>query len=342
MKRSKSIMATLILMVISTLSSAFEYKMRVNTSEKLSSWESVSPTVHFWINDGEHYDCEAWDPNENTIAFGLRFPQSRDCNQSQLRKVEIREHNSFSGTIKTVNTVQENRVVTEEEVQNTIGSYRNWVPHESTFTNWTDIGLASDYSQWFPLAVIQTSDFNQERTYQKTQQRFEQKIEIDTGTNEIRDIGDLIKHSQDINESESRNVIVSYTGWHDEEPYQYDCNEWIPNANTVEVGKQFVQTSQCKLKQTRYRRYMLVGQTISFYLETQIINDKISSNAVGTRKPYRWTQEGGHSSQLGYPSGPFFRVGDVCTAYNQTRIKSHGCNWNPSGTFCTVYTYRCK
>lgn len=47
----------------------------------------VVPTYGEWVNSGVPYNCSSWTPSKNTILSGVSFPQSRSCEQLQIREV---------------------------------------------------------------------------------------------------------------------------------------------------------------------------------------------------------------------------------------------------------------
>ena len=165
---------------------AEQYQIRVSTTEKLSTWSYASPIYHPWVNLGGIYGCLAWSPTQSSVDYGVEFEQSRFCSQDQNRNVEIREKDSFSKTVKTKNVVIEERTLQQSESRMLTGNYRNWIAHTSTFTPWQDANGKKDYTSWLPVAISQTSNFNQERTYKQDRVRQEQEREMDTVTGDIR------------------------------------------------------------------------------------------------------------------------------------------------------------
>ena len=271
------------------------------TTEKLANWSDSAPIYHPWINVGTHYECDAWNPNVNTVNYGQSFTQARNCLQDQERDIEIREKDSFSGVIKTVNTVQEQRTIQESESQNATGTYRNWVNHTSTFTAWEDFGSNYGHKAWTPAASTQTADFTQSRDFKHDQERFEQKREIDTVTGDIRDSGAPVRQTQSTDRDESRNVDVNVTSWSDVGGH-YNCDAWSPLPETVDVYQSFTQTRECDQNQTRRWSYDASGSEIHARNGARTIQETESQAAVGTKRDWQptsstftsWTDSGAH------------------------------------------------
>jgi hypothetical protein len=324
----KSIVSSIVASVLAVSSSSAlavpdnSYQIRVFTKAKLSNWSSTAPTYHPWADVGSHYDCEIWSPDVNTINFGRSFNQSRACSQDQERDVDIKEKDAFSGEIKTVKTVQENKTITETENQNAVGMFRNWVSHSSTYTDWEDFGADHSHLAWSPSANIQTTDFIQSRDFKHDQERFEQKREIDTVTTDIRDTGSLIRHTKAVNRDESRPVDVEVTTWSDVGGH-YGCAVWSPLPSTVDVYENFTQYRDCNQNQTRRWSYDSSGSEIYARMQNKTITETETQASTGTKRQWEvtdstfteWVDNGAHHTFGDWNTVPSNEIAN----YTQTR-----------------------
>ena len=273
---------------IANAADGFQYQIQIPLKETLSNWGEAAPIYHPWTNVGSHYKCETWNPDVNTVNYGQSFTQTRDCQQDQGRDVEIREKDSFSGIVKTVNTVQEQRTISETESQGATGTYRNWVSHTSTYTAWEDFGADYAHSVWSPAANSQTVDFSQSRNFKHEQERFEQKREIDTVTGDIRDNGEPVRHTQTDPRSQSRDVDVTVNAWSNVGGH-YGCAAWAPLPEAVDVYEEYTQTRDCSQNQTRRWSYNADSTVIHARDEARTIKETESRAAEGTKRNWETT-----------------------------------------------------
>lgn len=279
----KHIISTIVgsLLIGATASHASDFQFRIYHKAQLSNWSEINPIEHPWVNTGSHYDCSDWSPFASTIAFGEDFLQSRDCKQNQERDIEIRQLDSFSGTVKTVRNKKENRSISETESQSAIGTYQNWVSFDSVFTDWIDKYAAHSPTAWLPEPSTQTANFTQSRNYKQPQERYEQQREIATVTGEIRTTGEPILRAQDDDRSENRSVVVGWSEWTNE-GIGYNCSAWSPLSDSVSRGQEFTQTRNCSQNQARNRNYTANSLLISSKKETKTIIASQTQVAIGT------------------------------------------------------------
>lgn len=270
-----------------------QFQFRIPLKTQLSNWTGVEPVYHPWVKIGSYYDCADWSPLADTIDFGKDFTQSRDCKQNQERNIEIRELDSFSGTVKTVRNEQENRSVTEIESQSAIGTYQNWVSHDSTFTDWADKDAAHSFSTWTPEPIAQTVNFVQSRNYKQPQVRHEQHREIDTVTGDVKNIGEPILRTQDDIRSENRSVTINWTAWEDTKRDGYGA--WGPVVYTETTD--FTQTRVYGQHQIRYRVYAADSTELSRFEENRVVSPLYENRVVNvTVNAWSDTTRGSYSS----------------------------------------------
>lgn len=253
-----------------------QFQFRIPLKTQLSNWSGVEPIYHPWVNIGSHYNCANWSPLADTIDFGKDFTQSRDCKQNQERNIEIRELDSFSGAVKTVRNEQENRSVTEIESQSAIGTYQNWVSHDSTFTDWADKDAAHSFSTWTPDPIAQTANFIQSRNYKQPQVRHEQHREIDTVTGDVKNIGEPILRTQDDIRSENRSVTVNWTAWEDTKRDGF--GDWLPVEYTETAD--FKQSRVYGQHQIRDRIYDTSGDELKRIGESRVVSPLYEDRSV--------------------------------------------------------------
>ncbi|WP_298150248.1 hypothetical protein [Flavobacterium sp.] len=270
---------------------AFQFRIPIKT--QLSNWSGVEPIFHPWVNIGSYYDCTDWSPLADTIDFGKDFTQSRDCKQNQERNIEFRELDSFSGTVKTVRNEQENRAITETESQPAVGTYQNWVSHDSAFTDWADKDTAHSFTTWIPEPIAQAANFTQSREYKQPQERHEQQREINTVTGDIKNIGEPILRAQDELRSENRSVTVNWTAWEDKNRDGY--GEWLPVEYTETAD--FKQSRVYGQHQTRDRVYSTSGDELKRIEESRVVSPLHEDRNVSVlASDWTDTTRSGHSN----------------------------------------------
>lgn len=158
----KKIPLLALIATVSSLSFA-DYTVRVPIKETLSKWNSTSPINHSWSNIGLPYNCINWTPLFSSYKNDGGFSQLGSCKQLQERQVEIREKDSFSGIVKTVNTVTENRTIETD-------AYRN-ISVEST--EWQNTGSPYSCTEWLPKrdTVNNGISFTQNRNCSQDQEK---------------------------------------------------------------------------------------------------------------------------------------------------------------------------
>jgi hypothetical protein len=286
--------------------------IRIPLKSELSNWTSFEPLYHPWSNTGGHYNCDAWNPNVNTIDYGQSFTQSRDCDQNQKRNVEIREKDSFSNQVKTVNTVEEQRTIKESESKSSVGTRRDWQSTSPTYTDWVDSGSHHSFSTWSPEPNSQTSAFTQNRDVKQPQSREEQPREKDSITGDYRNSGSTITHNRDIDEIESRTVSVDYSTWSNTTKTGY--SSWSPAPDTQ--ASDFTQSRNFTQNQTRNRIYTANNSVLHTATENRGVSSQSESRVVNVSWT-SWKDTGGH-----YDCGawtPATNTVGFGTTYTQTR-----------------------
>lgn len=294
MKKNKIALTLLALAGFTGLANAqSSFSIRVPVKETLSNYVSSETLYQPWSNSGDHYACQMWTPEQNTIPFGESFLQERSCKQDQSRTAVIQERDSFSDKTRVVREYSEDRTITEEERRNSVGTYQNWVSYDSTFTDWTDTGEALSHGSWSPEPSTQTEAFAQVRTYKQPQERMEQRREVDTVTGDIRDIGEPLLHTQQDNRSESRTIDVTWSEWSDTS--RDGVGEWSP-VSYNEIAD-FQQTREYGQNQIRDRIYSLSGLELSRFEESRLVSPLYESRTV-TVASSAWadTMRSGHTS----------------------------------------------
>ena len=161
------------------LSTAFsanaEYKIRAYSTEKLSTWQSMTPLYSMWSNTGGIYACTNWLPLASSIDYGSGFTQERNCKQDQQRNVQQRQMDSFSGIIKNTTQSVETRVNTIPQSQYTYGTKNVIVSYN--YSEWVIKSTKIKSTPWNPAKTLSlycpSSYFDQTRevTYSRLKER---------------------------------------------------------------------------------------------------------------------------------------------------------------------------
>lgn len=256
------------------------FTVRVPLKEKLSNYDVASTVYSTWVNNGVHYDCDNWSPHEEDIVFGTLFTQERSCSQEQTRIAKEQVFDSFSNKLKIIKEFEQKRVVTEEENRPSVGILGNWVEHDSVYTEWANYDSSHSFGSWTPDAENQVSSFVQNRSYTQPQERFEQKYEIETNSGSTRKLGELVRHTQEDIQSETRVIDVVWSDWTNTGEH-YNCGDWGPLTNTVGYNQSFTQARDCNQDRARNRTYMFGSTTLNSVSEAQTIDESEFQSALG-------------------------------------------------------------
>lgn len=221
---------------LSNSANAIDFSFRVPLSEKISSWSSTSPIYHPWADNGVHFDCISWSPSADSIAFQVEFEQSRICQQGQSRVVDYRQADTFSGEIKIVNSVTEDRDIDETESRRSIGELRGWVHYDPLYTEWVlDLDKGDyDLGEWTPEFGQQTTNYQQIRNFKQDEYRTVTNREIDTFTGDIRESGETFEEARTIDQTLEREIEVIPSDWLNTEVSNY--SEWLPEMSDQILG----------------------------------------------------------------------------------------------------------
>ncbi len=211
-----------------------------------SSWQDTTRTNY-----------SAWSP-----AIGNQesdFTQTRTYTQNQTRD------RIYKTSLTTLLTVPETRALPGQSESRIVGV---------SFSGWFDT-TRTNYSAWSPAPTTQTKGFTQSRSYTQNQ----------TSTWTYR-IGSTIVQTRDearalTGQPESRSVTVSVGSWLTGSPYQ--CINWSPATNTVNQGKEFTQTGNCKADRGRIWTYNADGENIHNRTESETIDTTDTRLAIGTK-----------------------------------------------------------
>ena len=130
----------------------------------------------------------------------------------------------------------------------------------SVYSGWSNSAEAANHTTWTPAAANQTTDFSQSRSYQQSQSRTEQQQQLDNSTLQLVNVGAPIVHTRTLDQSESRSVTVSVSGWSNSG--SESCGVWAPAESTVEYGVGFTQSQNCSQDQVRTWSYVASAGTI--------------------------------------------------------------------------------
>lgn len=237
---------------------AFIFKQRI-TGLTPVEWATTAPSYGDWEDVGAIYDCSNWSPANSAVTVNQPFLQTAtDCKQDQIRSVQPREKELYSGKVRNAGYPYEmSQTVSVSTTREAVGSLETWSPIAPTYTAWTDIDALYDCTSWSPVGFTKTvsGTFVQSATDCRTdQQRLRQDREQETTTLSIRNMGAPVEETRTLtNQHAERNYTVSLGGWANSGAL-YGCTNWSPATSTVNQGQAFTQTAtDCKQNQTRQR-----------------------------------------------------------------------------------------
>jgi hypothetical protein len=296
----------------------------INNSQTISDSEdrNVIVAIGNFTNNNSAYDCINWTPKVETIVYGQIFEQNRDCQQNQIANISYKVDNL------EIETGLTDKIITVNEKQSATGTNDSsgWITHTSILSDWVNDGSGYSHGNYLPLISSQEVSFSQSRSYSQNQTQNEQKREINTFTNNIRDIGAIESLEKTISVSESRNVSVSIGAWLDEGSL-HSCGAWSPDVSTKVYGQAFTQTSACKQSQDAIITYKVLSDTIDTKTKSQNINKNKTQQATGTNDSSGWTT---HTSIFSgwINSGSAYGHGTYAPA-----ISSQSSNFNQSRSY---------
>jgi hypothetical protein len=300
--------------------------LRTQTLTGIQDVQAVVATSGAWTVNGANYGCGAWTPDASTINYGTTFTQARNCSQNQARTW------TYSVGGNNVGGSTESQVVIVSESQSAVGDYQNWVTTTSTFTSWTDIGTTI-YGDWTPAIAAQHASFTQERSVKTSQERYEQKRELDSISAAIRNVGSPIHRTQNNVTTESRNIVATAGASTDTITSSYSA--WSP-ASAAQMAN-YTQTQSASKSIQRVWTYTSNNVEIGSDVESQGTGTDTQSRSVIVTIG-AWTASGPNTacntwtpSASTYDTGVSFVQTRSCTQ-PQSRAITHDVNG------ITVYT----
>ncbi len=168
----------------------------------------------------------------------------------------------------------------------------------SVYSEWTNAGARTDQTNWTPVAANQTTDFTQSFDFKQNQSRTEQQQQLNAGGS-IVNVGSPIVHTQVIDDTQSRTIIVSPSIWTNDGAH-YECGSWSPDPSTVDFATEFTQTRACKQDQQRTWGYTADSSSIHSRIEAKTISENETQTAIGSKQNWvdtsstftAWTDSG--------------------------------------------------
>jgi len=126
-----------------------EYDSAIGTKNFVTSSQRIEYTN--WVDNGTHYACDVFMPLISTVNLGESFSQNRNCSQDQNRTKTI--YNIWADTTETIDsTNQEAQTLTENEIQNAIGTKNfDTGSQRIEYTSWLDDGSYYACDTFLPL-----------------------------------------------------------------------------------------------------------------------------------------------------------------------------------------------
>lgn len=273
----------------------FIFKQRI-TGLTPVEWATTAPSYGDWEDVGAIYDCSNWSPANSAVTVNQPFLQTAtDCKQDQIRSVQPREKELYSGKVRNAGYPYEmSQTVSVSTTRDAVGSLETWSPIAPTYTAWTDTHPLYDCTSWSPAGSSKTASgtFAQSAVDCKTdQQRLRQDREQETTTLSLRNMGAPVVETRTLsNQHADRNYTVSLGPWVNSGSL-YGCTNWYPSASTINQGQTFTQTAtDCEQNQTRLRTESYVdhrtGTAVSAVntTESRILTAQSSTrSATGTK-----------------------------------------------------------
>lgn len=211
----------------------------------MNNTREVVVQANEWVLNGGLINCTEWLPSTSTVLYNQEFQQTRQCDQPQSRDINYYIN---SNLVETINS-SINALVVEQQLALGTNSSSGWVSTDSSFTPWTDVEDGFDYGLWNPEITNQLSNFTQSRSYSQNQIQYEQNREINTFTNEYRDVNDPIEHNRVTTKSENRTITVEVSSFTNNGT-PYGCDNWTPSYSGYETNTVVAQTRNCSQDRT--------------------------------------------------------------------------------------------
>jgi hypothetical protein len=179
-------------------------------------------------------------------------------------------------------------------------------------------------SGWEPAATNQTSDFQQERSYEQDQTFTEYVREQNQTTGEIRVVEEIVT-PRAIQGSEQRTVTVSEGAWVNDGGV-YGCGAWSPALSNQ--TSDFTQTRSCSQDQTKTYTYSVGGSFVATQTVTVTQSQVVEVTSTAGGSGDGWSNWSTYNTSCGswgpstanYPQGQNFTQTRSCTDY-QERFK---------------------
>jgi hypothetical protein len=261
----------------------------------VSNSRTVSVSLGSWATTNRT-NYGSWTPSPTTQTSN--FTQTRSYTQNFARTWTYSAGGStLSSRVQTTSS--------NESQSNTISV---------SVGGWSNVNN-SNFGSWTPNPTSQTSNFTQTRAYRTNRTR----------TWTYSD-GSSRAETGYINQSQSRTVSVSWSGWSNYQGVS-NCSSWSPATNTRQQGVRFTQERYCDQGRVRTRSYSS-GQSASEYVTIRV---RQTQSAFGT-----------DIGVTGQSTGAWRNTGGIysCSTYSPT---SSQVNWgqNYTGTrTCSQNQYR--
>lgn len=210
-------------------------------------------------------------------------------------------HVFFVGNLHASTEQYQIRVIFDDKVS-------NWLPAESFFHPWKDIGSSFNCGEWYPeeISVKYDETFIKNRICQKNISRDVETRVYNSFSGEIKIIstsqeGKIISENESQTAKGKKDYIVSekegeWESWiNNGEPE--NCNEWLPLAADVNHGSIFEQSRTCSQNQISTRKIIniwfsgleTIKSTESKAKNTSVVEKKENT---GTKPILKWTANG--------------------------------------------------
>lgn len=290
--KSKSIVAASVLAAITASSLAYaspEYqlifriplKMKIPIEDALEEWVSIDPSVYPWERTGAFADCTVWTPSVEDFPLGTDVLQTRTCDFNEKQVTISREQNTVTEEIRLVNWLESFRVQRGDEAQISKGAKGEWVETFAAFTPWEEVSAPFDVEEWVPSLSQQSSDVVQFRRYKVSESRMVQERELNTGTRDIRNIGEAFEEERIETKTQTRRVRAENTPW-EKTGENENCGEWSPKPDAYFLGETFTQSRECKAQFTRTVTQYIGDDVADTFIQNQMMTVSESRSELGT------------------------------------------------------------
>lgn len=124
-----------------------------------------------WETSSDMFDCTKWTPETNTVKYGQKFEQYRNCQGEETRSRTVIY--TYANGTKVTKTETETELSLIDDGQYAIGT-KNYVTKETTeYTVWADTGSLHSCTSWTPNAnqIEQGKKFTQKSDCKQDQNR---------------------------------------------------------------------------------------------------------------------------------------------------------------------------